>query len=195
MVGASSRAAEGEERKVWVPAQVPYPTSVSNLGARGSLQLAGTKWAEVQGGFCPIPPGGQSPCGRGQGGGPKNTPDFRSQGLINSLPEVNCPSFRPLPPLLDADGCRTSSGLSPGPCSPPPHPVPRGPRSRPLPPPGPGRAAPAARHLGAPWRSPRCAAPVPPPAPSGQESRGSGQPCESGVAEPKEGQLPAKKSR
>lgn len=74
MVGASSRAAEGEERKVWVPAQVPYPTSVSNLGARGSLQLAGTKWAEVQGGFCPIPPGGQSPCGRGQGGGPKTRP-------------------------------------------------------------------------------------------------------------------------
>lgn len=147
------------------------------------------------GGLLSHPPGWPEPLRPRAGRGTKNTPDFRSQGLINSLPEVNCPSFRPLPPLLDADGCRTSSGLSPGPCSPPPPPRSPRPRSRPLPPPGPGRAAPAARHLGAPWRSPRCAAPVPPPAPSGQESRGSGQPCESGVAEPKEGQLPAKKSR
>lgn len=79
------------------------------------------------GGLLSHPPGWPEPLRPRAGRGTKNTPDFRSQGLINSLPEVNCPSFRPLPPLLDADGCRTSSGLSPGPCSPPPHPVPRGP--------------------------------------------------------------------
>lgn len=91
-VGASSTAAEGEERKGWVlacvTAQSPYPTSFYNVRAYGSLQLAQTNRAEVQGTsvrFLQVPGALHHALQPRALMETKNMPDFMSQGLINSL--------------------------------------------------------------------------------------------------------------